>query len=104
MPVIRVTGRNGIERSVEAQTGRKLMEVLRELDAGVAAICGGECSCATCHVYVAPDWLGVLPRVAPDERELLDGLAYATHESRLSCQIDVTPALEGMAVTIPPQE
>lgn len=104
MPLIRVTACNGVERNVQAEVGRKLMEVLRELDGGVAAICGGECSCATCHVYVAHDWLRALPRIAPDEQELLDGLAHATEQSRLSCQIDVTSALEGMALTIAPEE
>lgn len=104
MPLIRVTGCDGVERGVQADVGRTLMEVLRELDGGVAAICGGECSCATCHVYIAQDWLGALPRMAPDERELLGGLDYATQESRLSCQIDVTSALDGMALTIAPEE
>ena len=104
MPLIRVVGYDGVGRNVEAGLGRRLMEVLRELDGGVAAICGGECSCATCHVYISPAWLGILTPPAPQERELFEGLASATDESRLSCQIEVTPALDGVTITVAPEE
>ena len=56
MALLRVVDRDGVEHEVDAKTGLKVMENLRELDYGVAAICGGMCSCATCHVYVDPEW------------------------------------------------
>src|SRR5207245_6327422 len=65
-----------------------------ELDYGVAAICGGMCSCATCHVYVDPEWQSRLPEMMSDERELLSELTHYQQNSRLSCQVEFTPELE----------
>ena len=104
MAVLKVVDRDGVEHEVEARTGLKVMETLRELDYGVAAICGGMCSCATCHVYVDPAWADKLPPPQPDERELLNELSHFTEQSRLSCQIEFTPALAGLRVTIAPDE
>jgi 2Fe-2S ferredoxin len=104
MALMRVVDRSGIEHEIEARTGLKVMENLRELDYGVAAICGGMCSCATCHVYIDPAWVDRLPAAMSDERELLSELAHTEDNSRLSCQIEFTPALEGLRVTIAPDE
>jgi len=104
MALMRVVDRDGLEHEIEARTGLKVMENLRELDYGVAAICGGMCSCATCHVYVDPAWVDRLPAAMSDERELLSELAHAEDNSRLSCQIEFTPALAGLRVTIAPDE
>jgi ferredoxin, 2Fe-2S len=104
MPVINVTDRNGNEHRIEAEPGVKVMEVLRELEHGVAAICGGMCSCATCHIYVDPSWLPALPQPQWQERELLSELSHARMESRLSCQIEFTEALAGLKVTVAPEE
>jgi 2Fe-2S ferredoxin len=104
MALMRVVDRDGVEHEIEARTGLKVMENLRELDYGVAAICGGMCSCATCHVYVDPAWVERVPEAMSDERELLAELAHAEDNSRLSCQIEFTPALAGLRVTIAPDE
>jgi 2Fe-2S ferredoxin len=104
MALLRVVDREGIEHQVQASPGSKVMEVLRELDYGVAAICGGLCSCATCHVYVDPDWRAKLPDAMSDERELLSGLTFLKEESRLSCQVIFTEALDGLRVTVAPDE
>jgi 2Fe-2S ferredoxin len=80
------------------------MEVLRELDYGVAAICGGMCSCATCHIYVDPAWAEKLPPPMSDERDLLSELAHHRENSRLSCQVEITQALSGLKVTIAEDE
>lgn len=104
MPVLKVVDRDGKEHDVEAKSGLKLMETLRELDYGIAAICGGMCSCATCHIYVDGEWAGRLPAAMSDERELLSELAHHQDGSRLSCQIEMTDALSGMRVTIAPDE
>ncbi|HXA92821.1 MAG TPA: 2Fe-2S iron-sulfur cluster-binding protein [Steroidobacteraceae bacterium] len=104
MPLLRVVDRDGVEHEVEAKSGLKVMETLRELDYGVAAICGGMCSCATCHVYVDPQWIERLPQPMSDERELIAELAHHETNSRLSCQLDFTDELTGLRVTIAPDE
>lgn len=104
MPLIRVVDRHGGEHEIDARAGRSIMEVLRELDYGVDAICGGMCSCATCHIYIDPDWKQRLPPPMSDEHELLAELLQATSESRLSCQVEFTESLSGLRVTIAPEE
>ena len=104
MALLRVVDRDAVEHEVDAKTGLKVMETLRELDYGVAAICGGMCSCATCHVYVDPGWQGKLPAAMSDERELVSELTHHQENSRLSCQIEFTPDLAGLRVTIAPDE
>ena len=104
MALLRVVDRDGVEHEVDAKPGLKVMETLRELDYGVAAICGGMCSCATCHVYVDPEWASKLPEPMSDERELLTELSHHQQNSRLSCQIELTNELAGLRVTIAPDE
>ncbi|MBV8805950.1 MAG: 2Fe-2S iron-sulfur cluster binding domain-containing protein [Sinobacteraceae bacterium] len=104
MALLRVVDRDGVEHEVDAKPGLKVMETLRELDYGVAAICGGMCSCATCHVYVDPQWLSKLPEPMSDERELLTELSHHENNSRLSCQLEFTNELAGLRITIAPDE
>ncbi|HKZ73548.1 MAG TPA: 2Fe-2S iron-sulfur cluster-binding protein [Steroidobacteraceae bacterium] len=104
MAVLRVVDRDGVEHEVEGKPGLKVMEILRELDYGVAAICGGMCSCATCHVYVEADWFPRLKPPMSDERELLSELSQCHENSRLSCQVELTEELSGLKVTIAPDE
>jgi ferredoxin, 2Fe-2S len=104
MALLRVVDRDGVEHEVDAKPGLKVMETLRELDYGVAAICGGMCSCATCHVYVDPEWASKLPEPMSDERELLTELSHHENNSRLSCQLEFTNELAGLRITIAPDE
>lgn len=104
MALLKVIDRDGKEHDVEARSGVKVMEALRELDYGISAICGGMCSCATCHIYIDPAWVARLPAPMSDERELLAELAHQKETSRLSCQVDMTDALAGLRVTIAPDE
>ena len=100
-----VTDRDGNVHELDGQLGLKLMETLREYEYGVTAICGGLCSCATCHVFVAPDWIDRLPVPQSDEKELLVELGhYDASRSRLSCQLEFTAALDGLAVAVAPDE
>ncbi len=105
MPNIVVTTRDGEDRTLDAGQDRTVMEVVR--DSGIAdieAICGGCCACATCHVYVSPDYFDQLPPVTEDEQVMLEGSEhYRPDASRLSCQIRVSTALDGLAVTIAPE-
>ena len=105
MPSLTVVTREGTESVVEASTGLSVMEVIR--DAGfdeLLALCGGCCSCATCHVYVDPAFTDKLPEMSEDENDLLDSSDHRTAESRLSCQIPVTDAIDGLRVTIAPED
>ncbi len=104
MPILRVIDRDGVAHDVEGKPGVKVMEVLRELDYGIAAICGGMCSCATCHIYVDAAWQQRLPPAMSDEKELLSELSHYQDNSRLSCQVEYTAALDGLTVTIAPDE
>ena len=100
-----VTDREGNTQEVEATSGMSLMENIRDLDNSVEAICGGMCSCATCHCLVDPQWFGRLEPASPDELELLEELdSFDAQQSRLSCQVPVTDALDGMVLTIGPEE
>ena len=92
-------------RTLQGEGGYTLMEVLR--DSGVdeiQAICGGMCSCATCHVYIDPGFETALPEISNDEDDLLDSSDYRTERSRLSCQIRLSEALDGLAVTVAPED
>jgi 2Fe-2S ferredoxin len=105
MPTIHVTDIYGRQHTIEGTVGWKLMEILREYDFGVAASCGGFCSCATCHVYVDPEWIARLPDRQSDEADLLSILTtYDPATSRLSCQVEFTPALDGIRLRVAPEE
>lgn len=81
------------------------MEALR--DAGfeeILALCGGNCSCATCHVYVDPAAFAALPTMSADEDDLLDSSDHRLPHSRLSCQIKITEAVDQLAITLPPED
>ena len=104
MATITVTDRDGQEHQVEAVSGLPLMETLRDLSYGVAAICGGQCCCGTCHVYINEEWLEKLAPAAGDEIELVEDLDFRQPNSRLSCQLVVTPAMNGLNLQLAPEE
>lgn len=98
-----VTTRAGEVVSIAGRSDLPLMEVIR--DAGIdelLALCGGCCSCATCHVYVDSDYADLLSPMSADENDLLDSSEHRKPQSRLSCQIILKPELDGLAVTIAP--
>ncbi|NIM70772.1 MAG: 2Fe-2S iron-sulfur cluster binding domain-containing protein [Xanthomonadales bacterium] len=101
---IGVTDLGGARHEVQANAGDRLMEVLREYDWGVAAICGGMCSCATCHVFLEQDWFDRFPEADYDEQDLLDFLDHRAPNSRLSCQLTLEPEHDGLQVTLAPEE
>ena len=101
MPRLTVTTREGETRTVEGAAGQSVMEVIR--DAGfdeLLALCGGCCSCATCHVHVDLAWLPRLPPMSGDEDDLLESSSDRDATSRLSCQLPFGPALDGLTLTI----
>jgi ferredoxin, 2Fe-2S len=100
-----VVTRDGTEHEVPAEAGLTVMEVIR--DGGfdeLLALCGGCCSCATCHVLVDPAFADRLPAMAMDEDSLLDSSDFRTPQSRLSCQLPFEEALDGLRVTIAPED
>jgi 2Fe-2S ferredoxin len=105
MPKLIIVTRDGSETTVEGRAGWSVMENIRDNGFDeLLALCGGCCSCATCHVIVDPEWLGKLPPVASDEDDLLEMSDHRGPNSRLSCQILLSEALDGLRVTIAPED
>ncbi len=105
MPKLNIVTREGEEKTVESEDGLSVMEAIR--DGGIdelLALCGGCCSCATCHVYVDESFVDKLPPMSEDEDDLLDSSSHRESNSRLSCQVPLTAELDGMKVTIAPED
>ncbi|PKB19560.1 2Fe-2S ferredoxin [Novosphingobium kunmingense] len=101
MPKLVIVNRAGEETTVDAAPGLSVMEAIRDNGFDeLLALCGGCCSCATCHVHVAPEWTDKLPPMSEDENDLLDSSDHRDETSRLSCQVQLTDALDGLKVTI----
>ncbi len=95
----------GEQRSVEAQIGATVMETaLRNSVPGIEAECGGACACATCHVYVAEEWREAVGKPSQMEEDMLDFAFEVRPNSRLSCQIKVSEALDGLVVATPSKQ
>jgi 2Fe-2S ferredoxin len=95
----------GTARTVEAEEGSTVMEnAVRNGIPGIEAECGGACACATCHVYVAEEWVEAVGEPQPMEEDMLDFAFDVREASRLSCQIKVTDALDGLVVRVPPKQ
>lgn len=97
---------DGTEHHVEVPNGSSVMR--GALDAGVAgidAICGGQCACATCHCYLDVAWMNRVPAILEMEEDMLGEVtAERTGFSRLSCQLVVTPELDGLRISIPERQ
>ena len=105
MPKLTVVNREGEERTVETASGVSVMEAIRDNGFDeLLALCGGCCSCATCHVFIDPAFADRLPEMSEDENDLLDSSDNRNETSRLSCQVPVTDELDGLRVTIAPED
>ena len=101
MPKLLVTNRAGVESEVAATAGLSVMENIRDTGFDeLLALCGGCCSCATCHVHVDPAFSDKLEPMSEDENDLLDSSDHRNELSRLSCQMQMTEALNGLRVTL----
>jgi 2Fe-2S ferredoxin len=99
-----VKDRAGRVHELEAIAGWRAMEVIRDWGLPIKAECGGACACATCHVYVDEKWLGQLVPPTREEQDMLCDQAFEVQEnSRLSCQILMSDALDGLEVTLAPE-
>jgi 2Fe-2S ferredoxin len=105
MPTLKITTPDGQSKPIDAREGLTVMEAIR--DSGfteLLALCGGGCSCGTCHVYVDEQAATHSGSMSSDEHDLLDASAHRLHNSRLSCQLRVTSAFDGAAIAIAPQD
>jgi len=101
MPQLFVTTAAGETRELDAEIGITAMMAIRDAGIeGMLALCGGVCSCATCHVYVDPGSEALLDEMSVDEDELLDGSIRRRENSRLACQILIIEARAGLRLTI----
>ena len=106
MPTITFIGPDNRSERVEAELGESAMLAATKhgLD-GIVAECGGNAMCATCHVYVDDQWIARLAAVSDEEDALLDGTASERQlNSRLSCQIRITPELDGLVLRLPERQ
>ena len=105
MPTVIFVQPDGIRREIQATAGVTLMETARQHSiAGIVAQCGGACACATCHVYVDEAWRARLPPPEDMEEGMLEAAWERRANSRLSCQIQITPPLDGLLVVVPAQQ
>jgi 2Fe-2S ferredoxin len=105
LPRLTIVTRDGVESTLEGRVGWSVMENIRDNGFDeLLALCGGCCSCATCHVHVDPEWLEVVGPPKPDEDDLLDTSDHRQDNSRLSCQILFTPELDGLRIRIAPED
>ena len=97
MATVRFTDCTGVLHIIEAKNGWSLMEVAVDNDiVGIAADCGGACTCGTCHAYIDESWLKKLPEVGDREDNILEGIYERKDNSRLTCQIVMTDELDGI--------
>ncbi|MEM1317311.1 MAG: 2Fe-2S iron-sulfur cluster-binding protein [Pseudomonadota bacterium] len=103
---IHVKTLDGRSATLEALPGFRVMEIIRdwadESGIGIKAECGGACACATCHVYVDPEWTDRLPDMLEEEEDRLDEAFDVEANSRLSCQLLMSEELDGLTVTVAP--
>lgn len=105
MPKLIVVNRDGSEQAVDGDNGLSVMEVIRDNGFDeLLALCGGCCSCATCHVFIDPAFADLLPAMSEDENDLLDSSDHRNDTSRLSCQLVLNDAMDGLRVTIAPED
>jgi 2Fe-2S ferredoxin len=105
MPKITYIEHNGTNHTIEAEIGSTVMEAaIQNGISGIEAECGGACACATCHVYVDEAWQEKTGAPSPMEEDMLDFGYDVKPNSRLSCQIKVTPELDGLVVTTPEKQ
>ncbi len=101
MPKLTVVNRTGEESTIDVEDGLTVMEAIRDNGFDeLLALCGGCCSCATCHVHVDPAFADKLPAMSEDEDDLLESSDHREENSRLSCQVPFTTDLDGLKVTI----
>lgn len=98
--IIKVTDQAGEYHELEGLEGWRVMEIIRDWGLNIKAECGGAMSCATCHVYVDAAWVDIVGAPSEEEENMLDSVGDVRTNSRLSCQILMTDALDGLTLTL----
>ena len=102
MPSLTIIEFSGKEHRIDAEEGKSVMQTaLDALVPGIMADCGGSCSCATCHCYVDEAWVARLPAVESAERDMIECALDPQDNSRLSCQLRITPQTDGLVIRLP---
>ena len=97
---VHITDLEGNTKEIEGTIGWTLMEIIRDGGMPIKAECGGACACATCHVYVAEEWIDLTGERTEEEEDMIDLALDVQDGSRLACQIELTEALDGLKVTL----
>lgn len=95
--------REGIPHELQAREGLNLMEILRDAGLAIEAICGGQCICSTCHVYIDPEWEDGLPPRGDAEQVLVEDTGHYQGNSRLSCQLEYSDEMDGLRLVLAPE-
>ena len=103
MGTIIVKDRQNKFHKLDAETGLKIMEIIRDAGLDIEAACGGCCACATCHVYVEDNWFEKLNLRNDDEESMLDQTFHVKKTSRLSCQLEFEEKLNGINLILAPE-
>ena len=103
MGIVYATDRDGAEHTLNARSGNTLMEILRNAGLPVEAICGGQCICSTCHVYVDAAWAAQIKPRSAAEQVMVEDSGHFQANSRLACQVDYNDALDGIKLTLAPE-
>lgn len=104
MAKIYITDRSGTETEVTVEEGTSIMEAARDNSVGdIMALCGGCCACATCHVYIEGEWAAKVGGPGDTESILLESSCHMMPNSRLGCQVQITSQLDGLRITVAPE-
>lgn len=102
MPKLTFIQHDGTQQTVQAEVGQSVMQIaVNNQISGILGDCGGSCSCATCHGYVEPEWAAHMPEAASYEVDMLSCAMDVDDRSRLTCQINMTPELDGLIIRLP---
>ena len=103
MGTVYATDREGELHTLAARRGVTLMQVLRDADLPVEAICGGQCICSTCHIYVDEAWAARLKPRGEAEQVMVEDTGHFLATSRLACQVEYEDSLDGLQLTLAPE-
>ncbi|MEM7543194.1 MAG: 2Fe-2S iron-sulfur cluster-binding protein [Pseudomonadota bacterium] len=103
MATVHAVDRDGEAHELIAEEGLSLMEILRDANLPVEGICGGQCVCSTCHIYVDKDWAARLEPREDAEQVMVEDTGHFQENSRLACQVEFTDDLDGIRLTLAPE-
>ena len=103
MSYLKAIDREGNAHNIKAEEGLSVMEILKDADLDIEAVCGGQCVCSTCHIYVQNQWLEQLSDISEEEQVMVEDTGHYETNSRLACQIIWKDDLAGLTLTLAPE-